>query len=291
MIDWRKVFGFFGGLLLLLPLLCLVVISRFNDLAPPSGPRLVPRLNREEHSRLQTFLQPCQSDAECELPLACFFIPQDGRWSCGDSICSIDADCSPGFTCQQQSSVSGTAVHQICVPVGVRAEGEECHSIPDSAEDACKPGLRCHGYCGRPCEPARLASCPAGFFCKDAPAGALCWPTCTGQTCPEGQECIDKGEAASICARVEGFNCLRTPCPEGQRCIVQTRPSDPHVAWTRCNISCDPQKQDCPGGMTCFIRSCFRPCDPQGPNTCGPPYTCRQLFKGAPWFCGFKHRK
>lgn len=289
MSQWRTVMGGIAGIILLLPLLWVISLAYPGYFHLESGDgkiRLVPRLHVEESVRLKTYQQPCQSDADCELPLSCF---GDG-WerSCRGSTCMTDADCSTDFTCKPWLSFSNTALFRTCIPVGIRRAGEECEPRPRHSQEACERGLRCEAYCGSPCQPEQPGSCPEGFFCKDSLAGAICWPSCKERGCPEGQQCIDRGDSASLCARIEGPNCLQTPCPEDQTCAVMTKPSRPHVAWTYCHIRCGPGKPDCPEGMICYFgRSCEQPCEPQGPNVCLPGQSCRVLFPDTPRICAF----
>jgi hypothetical protein len=290
--QWRTAVGLIAGIFLVLPLLWVLGLAHpiYFYLQDGGGTRvrLVPRLHAGEGVRLQTYQQPCQNDADCELPLSCFIDLRDGRRSCRDSRCVTDADCSPDFTCQSMLSLSRTAVLRTCIPVGVRKAGEECDAMPSHSEEACERGLRCERYCGSPCQPNQPESCADGFFCKDSLAGALCWPSCRERGCPEGQHCIDRGDSASLCARVEGPDCLQSPCPGEQRCAVMTKASRPQVAWTKCSIDCGAGKPDCPEGMLCFLgRFCVQPCESQEPNTCPPGQSCRVLFPDTPRICAF----
>jgi hypothetical protein len=290
--TWNRVAALLMGVLLTLPLVGLLVISSWRfllDAGPGEAPRLVPHLRGAVAMRVETFQHPCQEDKECKRPLSCFVDRRNGHRECRDSDCMADEDCSAGFTCQPLISASDTALFRICVPLGVRKEGEGCEVMPQSAHEGCEQGLRCDSYCGRACQPGQPGSCPEGFFCKEKFEGPICLPTCEERTCPEGQQCLEKQENVSICARVEGPNCLREPCPGGQRCSVYTRPSSPHVAWTSCRIRCSPERQDCPGGMTCFHGTCYKPCTSNEDETCGPEYECRQFYEGSPRLCAFRY--
>lgn len=287
--TWNKVAGLLVGVLLTLPLAGLLLTSSGGILLGTGkrgeSLRLVPHLRGAAAMRVETFQQPCREDKECKLPLSCFVDARDGRRECRDSSCMTDDDCSAGFTCQPLRSASDTALFRICVPLGVRKEGEQCNVMPESTDEGCEQGLRCDVYCGRSCQVEDPHSCPEGFFCKDKMKGALCWPTCKGLSCPEGQECVETWDGASTCARVVGSNCQRTPCAGEARCSIETRPSSPHVVWMDCLPSCTPGGQECPEGRACFVRECRRACDPQAPDSCGPDHECSQLFPQLPWVC------
>lgn len=166
---------------------------------------------------------------------------------------------------------------RVCSLVGSRQEGEMCHAWTRDPEYGCERGLLCHTRCGRPCEPGDPSTCPEGFFCEEARAGAACQPTCEGRTCPEGQRCIGVGGKRSLCAKVHGRDCQSEPCGPGQQCSVSAYPRPAREVWMQCTQTCGLEgKPPCPEGSVCEDNQCLTRCSPdsrcaEGFKCAGPP--------------------
>ncbi|ADO75949.1 uncharacterized protein STAUR_8194 [Stigmatella aurantiaca DW4/3-1] len=177
---------------------------------------------------------------------------------------------------------------RLCIPLGVRQEGEGCFKVSADQKGACAAGLLCGGrdhWCSRPCRLGTPAACPEGFFCADTPPQPLCLPTCEKRGCAPGEQCIQFGDGASICAHVYGTDCQQSPCPEGQRCTVRTDPPQPGKAWMRCVAECGQDHPPCADGMVCDDWQCVPRCDPQGSAVCAEGFRCRQPWPDAPFAC------
>ena len=179
-----------------------------------------PRLELEETWGLQTYSKKCWKGTDCESPLGCLsFSAYEREGLCSDSWCRTDLQCREGQTCQTLRTLDEGPLVRVCVDPGGRKEGEACVPAMGPEKSTCAQGLRCNdGWCGRPCEMDEPESCPEGFFCRDGLNGPSCLPTCEGRTCLEGQQCVPMEEGVSVCVKVLGENCRRTPCPEGQQC-------------------------------------------------------------------------
>jgi len=241
----------------------------------PQGVHLVPMLTLEERRRLPTYERRCESDADCDPQLRCFWDMRAQRRYCSDSKCMSDEQCPEDFSCRFMTTRNDKDVLRFCTLVGVRGEGERCALFALDRKYGCQRDLSCRGRCGRPCELDTPTSCPEGFFCKEDPAGATCMPTCEGRTCPEGQRCIPRGKRVSICARVFGSDCLQSPCPSGQDCIVGDQPEVVDALWAQCLQECSGPKDDsCPEGTVCLFYRCRKSCTKEDPSACPPGFAC-----------------
>lgn len=206
---WRTPLIVILGLLLPVPLVWLLHTAVAGESPSAPAPRTIPMLSLEERRSLLTYERACQEPGDCESPLTCFFNPRRGERYCTDSTCMTDAQCPEGFACRALALGREGPSLRLCALVGMRKEGEACHSLPQTPREGCEQGLVCPGWCGRPRRLDEPASCPEGFFCKEGPNGVSCLPTCTGPSCPEGQRCVRVGERTSVCCHV--FRC-RQPC-------------------------------------------------------------------------------
>ncbi len=288
--KWRTLLGVCAGVLLPLPLMllggALLRPEQPADIVQES--RISPKLDREHRMRLMTYRRPCGSSADCEPPLGCLFEVRSGHSYCSDSQCTADAQCPQGHVCQNIATADDGPLVRFCIPIGVRREGERCIEIPSDKESACARGLMCGGrdaWCARPCSLGDPANCPEGFFCARTVPQALCLPTCEERGCPTGQHCIRFKEGASICTRVYGPDCQRSPCPEGRECRVRMSPPDPGEVWMECVERCGEDFPPCGAGAICDGWQCRPACDPQGPEACGEGYRCRQRRPDRPFAC------
>jgi hypothetical protein len=288
--GWRKVVALCVGVLLPLPLV-LLLLGLLRPEVPadaPAGVRISPMLDNEQRMRLMTYGRNCGPGAECELPLGCLFEVRYLRAYCTDSQCLTDAQCSEGQVCQSLATWGGGPHVRVCVPIGVRQEGEGCVKVSADKENACAAGLLCggqDGWCARPCRPGDTSGCPEGFFCADTIPQPVCLPTCETQGCPPGQQCIPFKEGSSKCAHVYGPNCLQTPCPEGYRCVVERESTHPGKVWMACVARCGKGRPPCEAGWVCDGWDCVQPCDPQGPEVCGEGYSCHRQAEDMPYAC------
>jgi hypothetical protein len=278
--NWRPLVTALLGILLALPLMWLLSMSLLGpDLGQPHDPRLnvVPMLTDAERNNVLTYGRECDTDADCDPRLRCFFSMVKQESYCVDSRCMTDLQCQEGFTCQAYQALNRKDLLNACTLVGKRKEGEVCEMFTRKRPYACEQGLRCHSRCGRPCRVDEPTSCPEGFFCEDDPTGAACQPTCEGRTCSEGQQCIFVGGRVSICATVHGQNCQRTPCEQGQRCSANDYPQPANEVWMRCVQLCDlPDTLPCPEGTICAAFQCRPTCTPGVPDSCAPGYVCKR---------------
>lgn len=290
-VGWRGVVGILLGVLLPVPLVLVLLAVQQGTGKAREGVNVSPVLSREERLQRVTYLRRCQKSAECEPPLGCLKNPRLAEFFCTDSQCVTDAQCPEGKSCQVFITEGNGPRIRSCVTQGVRREGEECWSVPNSREQGCAPGLRCfEGFCGRPCSPAAPESCPEGFFCAGDVAGALCLPTCEARGCPEGQQCVrfptrKETHPVTACRVVYGPNCRQTPCPDGQKCVVNHLPDRPGEVWMACRHRCGEGQASCPDGLICLRPFCRQPCEPQVPGGCGPGEQCGQYAPDEPWVC------
>jgi hypothetical protein len=181
-----------------------------------------PVLALEETWRLQTYSQKCWKGADCEPPLGCLsFSAHEREGLCSDSWCMTDLQCREEGTCQTVRTLDEGPLVRACVDPGWRKEGEACVLAMGPEKNTCARGLRCNdGWCGRPCDLDDSGSCPEGFFCRDGLNGPSCMPTCEGRNCSEGQQCVPMEDGVSVCVKLLGEDCRRTPCPEGLQCAM-----------------------------------------------------------------------
>jgi hypothetical protein len=289
--KWRPLLFVSLGLLLPIPLLWLSYISM-----PGHGAHLplshqdkvlVPMLSPEERLRLHTYEQDCQTDADCEPRLRCFYNMRTERQYCTDSTCMTNEDCPKDFACRTLRADNGKELLRICSLEGLRKEGELCEELPAKLEDGCEKGLICYGFCGRSCRLDEPSSCPEGFVCKEGDNGPSCLPTCEGRSCPEGQRCITSllGGMGSVCMKVYGQDCELNPCPQGLECDLNTAAMTPGKIWMECLSACAGNEPRCPEGTVCSFYQCRKACDPQGPRVCAPGFACRRKHPNQPWAC------
>ncbi len=246
---------------------------------------IIPMLPLEERRSRLTYMQHCQTDADCESPLGCFILGPSRKFLCLDSTCMTDQQCDEGFSCVPVKLASGKALLRICSLMGERTEGEQCMVLPLVREDGCARGLLCQGRCGRPCRLDDPSTCPDGFFCSEGREGPpSCLPTCKGRPCPEDLKCLKRGKGASVCGRVLGDDCRKTPCPKGQLCRMLEPPRRPWELRTECRQLCG-KERPCPEGSFCLDYECRKSCDPQAAGSCGPGLTCGRHHPLDPWFC------
>ncbi len=291
-LNWRMAAGGCAGLLFPLPLMLLLwgVLRPEGREGDSMDARISPMLDNAQRMRLMTYRRECSSGAECEPPLSCLYESRYRQAYCTDSQCVTDAQCPEDQVCRPLATKEGGLLVRICVPLGVRQEGENCAPSPQDKRHACAPGLVCSGHddhwCGRPCRPgAPAAQCPEGFFCADTSPEPVCLPTCERRGCPDGQDCVRFNEGASVCAHVYGQNCLQSPCPNERKCRVLTRPPHPGKVWMECLERCGKGHSPCSAGKVCDVWQCLPDCDPRAPNMCGEGYRCRQRWPDAPFAC------
>jgi hypothetical protein len=282
------------GLLLPLPLV-LLLQSLWNTSLPPREVLLTatgrveisPVLSEEELRKLPTFKRLCSRQEDCEPPLGCLSF--DGsRGLCVASRCMTDLQCSGERTCRVLPSLGQGPAVRACVPAGQLPEGTPCLELTMDEKESCARGLVCNSFCGRPCSLEAATPCPEGFFCALGPSGPACAPTCDGRDCPAGQQCVRFPGGVSMCAMVVGDDCQRSPCPQDQQCTAFLRPGRAQWAKLECELPCDGADKRCPQGLLCHQERCRRPCDPKGPEVCGPGRACntRPSEEGDPWLCG-----
>lgn len=289
--NWRAVLPILAGVLLPLPLVLLLlgVLKPQLPEVESSGRRISPVLTSEERERLMTYRRDCGSGQPCEPPLGCVTEARAERHYCTDSQCSKEVPCPEGQICRELVTVGDGPLVRLCVPVGVRQEGESCIALPDTQQGACAPGLFCagvrKGWCARPCQKDNAAVCPEGFFCADTAPEPMCLPTCQARGCPVGQHCIRYRDGASVCAEVYGPLCQQMPCPRGGECQVTYRSERPGKAWLECVERCGEGYPVCTAGLVCDGWLCRAPCEPQEPSPCIEGYVCRQAKPHRPYTC------
>jgi hypothetical protein len=290
--TWRRLVRACLGVLLPLPL----VLLSWGLLKPealtetPGGKRISPMLAFEQRERLTTYRHECSSPAECEPPLTCLYESRYRQSYCTDSQCMTDTQCPEGHLCRPLATKEKGLQVRICVPLGVRQEGESCAPSPQDQDHACAAGLVCGGqdtyWCGRPCRlEAGPEACPAGFFCADTEPEPVCQPTCEGRACPEGQQCIRFEQGTSVCATAYGPQCQQSPCPEGRLCRVLTYPPQVGKAWLECIERCGEGPAPCSPGKVCDAWQCLPACDPRGPAVCAEGFRCQQPWPDSAWAC------
>src|SRR5687768_544498 len=128
----REVAGVIAALLLPLPIVLLVLGARYPGLwAPtPGDTRVSPVLAFEEKLRRQTYRRDCQRSSECEPPLGCLDDIRARTSYCTDSQCTQDSECPEDQQCRGVATLGGGPLVRLCIPVGVRKEGEQCWQVP-----------------------------------------------------------------------------------------------------------------------------------------------------------------
>lgn len=288
--SWRTFLGVCAGIFISLPLVVLwgTLLQPVSGSVEPAGARISPMLDVEQRARLITYGRTCESSAECEPPLGCFYESRYRHAYCTDSQCATDAQCSEGQVCRTLATDENGPLVRVCSPVGVRQEGESCFPVPSDPKSACVAGLLCAGkdyWCARPCHPGTPAECPEGFFCADTTPEPACLPTCEKQGCPAGEQCIRFREGSSLCAQVYGSNCQQSPCAAGEFCTPRTNPQAPGKVWLRCVPECGKERPSCPAGRVCDAYECLPACEPQNPATCDEGYRCKQPWPDLAFAC------
>jgi hypothetical protein len=288
--NWRILLGACAGLLLALPLMLLLGRFLQPEVATesPPGVRISPMLDHDQRMRLMTYRRLCRSSTECEPPLGCLHEYRYRRQYCTDSQCTMDAHCPEGQVCLKLATDKAGPLVRICIPMGVRQEGESCFKVPRDQKGACAPGLLCagmNGWCSRPCRLGAPAECPEGFFCADTTPQPACLPTCEGRSCPANEQCIQLEEGSSTCVYVYGTNCQQSPCPENRRCNVFLEPPQPRRAWLECIERCGKDLPPCGAGKFCDDYQCVVACDPEGPDICPEGFRCQQPWTDLPFGC------
>lgn len=292
--TWRVPLAVLFSILLVLPLAWLsftLLFGRGTTTSHAQGSTLVPMLSPEERHRLLTYERDCDTDADCEPPLRCFFSTRSMSRYCSDSRCVTDLQCKEGFACRTQTTTHSGDPLRVCSLVGSRQEGEECLEHASTTDYACAKDLLCQGRCGRPCQVDEPSSCPKGFFCHEGAEGPSCLPTCEGRTCPEGQQCVVlerprlQGRQVSRCATVYGQDCGQNPCLQGQHCLQHEFPRHPEAVWMECSPHCGENAPPCPEGTVCAMRQCLESCAPEDPSACAPGFVCHRKTVQEPWRC------
>jgi hypothetical protein len=290
--KWRRAAGGCAGVVLPLPLVLLLwwLLRPEVPAESPKGGRISPMLEHEQRTRLTTYRRECRSGAECEPPLGCLYESRYRQAYCTDSQCITDTQCPEDHVCRPLATKENGLLVRICVPIGVRQEGESCDPAPKDKDHACAVGLVCGGHnyhwCGRPCRPGVGAvECPEGFFCAPTEPEPVCQPTCEGRACPAGQHCVRFETGASVCASVYGPNCQESPCPGGQLCRVLTSPPHAGKAWMECIERCGRGFPPCGAGKICDAWQCVPACAPQAPAVCAEGFRCRQPWPDSPFGC------
>lgn len=246
-----------------------------------------PMLGIEERTRLLTYGRPCASSAECDPPLGCLYASRHRRSYCTDSQCITDAQCPEGQMCSPLAPEGPGPLVRLCIPVGMRQEGENCSPVPADQQSACAAGLLCagiDGWCARPCHLSAQEECPEGFFCADTTPQPACLPSCEGRDCAAGQQCLRFNEGSSQCAHVYGPHCQQSPCPEGQSCHVLPSPRHPRQAWLWCIERCG-KDSHCSAGKVCDGWKCIPACDPRTAPLCAEGFQCQQPWPESPFAC------
>lgn len=290
----REVAGVIAALLLPLPVVLLVLGAMYPRLWEPASreTRISPVLEFEEKMRRQTYRRDCQRSSECEPPLGCLEDLRARTAYCTDSQCTRDTECPEGQWCRGVATLGDGPMVRLCIPAGVRREGEQCWQVPPDKESACGPDLLCggSGWCARPCQKGQSSSCPEGFFCADVAPEPVCLPPCEEKGCPGGQQCVRHEDGASACAVVYGTWCQEdASCAE---CAVSAFPIHPGEVWMECVRPCGRDGlAPCPEGSVCGFGHCQRVCDSQAPGTCGRGFYCGRSRPGQPSVCGPEWKK
>ena len=277
--KWRTLLAIVAGLLLAVPLALAMGSVLYPVHAPPSRSdvRVSPVLSYGEYRELLTYGKACRGQADCESPLGCLQINPGDASYCLASECMTDVQCPDGFACRSFTTLNSGPMIRFCAPIGPQQEGHPCMQGLGVNTFACAQGLRCAGWCGRPCELDAPATCPEGFFCGKGPEGPSCLPTCEGRTCPEGQQCIRFEGGTSVCAAVRGQDCQQTPCAEGFECRRHFPRTGAQglVVGMECVQPCG-EGAACPEGLVCSHGECRRSCEPDTLGACGPDEACKQ---------------
>jgi hypothetical protein len=283
----REVAGVIAALLLPLPVVLLVLGAKYPGLwvPKPAETHLSPVLGFEEKMRRQTYRRDCQRSSECEPPLGCLDDIRARTAYCTDSQCTQDSECAEDEQCRAVATVGGGPLVRLCIPAGLRKEGEQCWQVPTDKESACEKALLCggDGWCARPCQKQDAASCPEGFFCADVAPEPVCLPTCQGRPCPEGLRCVRFNDGVSSCARVYGPPCQEdASCAE---CAISSFPRYPGEVWMQCVQRCGQGRPPCPEGSACKIQRCLPRCDRKAPDSCAEGFFCARPGPEYPSVC------
>ena len=151
----------------------------------------------------------CSIDADCPPGYICengFCIP--------DNLCTFDSDCPEGYVCENGVCVpnKNCSANECCAP-GYTCKDGECKPNENCSIDSdCPKGYICLN--GK-CVPAKRCSidsdCPSGYICDNG----ICVPekTCSiDSDCPEGYVCRN-----GVCV-LEKTCSIDSDCPEGYVC-------------------------------------------------------------------------
>lgn len=218
----------------------------------------------------------CRVNADCPRGEACAVDEMD-HLECRPDECERDQDCLPGRVCRRVPGLASEPGPRMCVQKGVRKEGERCTDIPTNAKEGCEANLYCqHLFCGRPCQLDRPESCPNGFVCRQGIDRPSCLPSCEGQSCPAGKQCIRfQGKSFSACFEVVGENCQVTPCPPGRECNYLISDDSDRIAMA-CDVPCK-GNATCPQGTLCHFGFCAQQCWPRDKKACKPNRACMEI--------------
>src|SRR5690606_32654732 len=186
-----------------------------------------------------------------------------------------------GVACQVQREPgcegSACGIERACVSSGVSSQGEPCVSASD-----CRAGLACvgegvSGVCRPYCCRGTERSCASGTFCDarsipDAPE--IFVPVCIPVDgcpltdpfpCPDGQDCMCKGDRACVVVRADGATACTVPGAgqSGDPCTARETAECAHGFVCSPSAGCmklcstvDPDPP-CPSGGTCQSPSEF----------------------------------
>jgi hypothetical protein len=93
-------------------------------------------------------------------------------------------------------------------------------------------------------------------------------------------------EGGSVCMKIHGQDCERTPCAEGLYCTRNAYPDASGEIWMECLRGCGGESDPpCPEGSVCFLFQCRKACDPEERSVCGEGFKCGRNHPSMPWAC------
>lgn len=229
----------------------------------------------------------CLTFADCPPGHTCFIDPATRRYACLASNCLSSEDCPSSWECRRFNLPQEDDVILRCIEPGSAQEGEPCSPVFFGfAHIVCAANLTCvSSTCVPVCDDD--TDCRDGWRCANTATGRACWPVspCKDSNCPPGHVCEPR-LTGGRCIPFTGTNCYEEDvCAEGEVCFGSYSARHNRVLF-KCWLRCSPLAEflgqsPCPDGYICGGGGrpghCFRECQRDDFNSCGPEEVCATI--------------
>ena len=212
-----------------------------------------------------------------------FCVPESGE-CLGLTECSRDAECNPGFFCNERQQCQPSCIDDTSCPEGLLCQGLRCAPPCSMNTDCGSEGAVCEadGYCRIP------GGCQSSRDCLEAETYCDLDSLQCVSGCQVDDDCLDANQEC-VADRCRPRGCSRNyQCSFGQVCDLES--SMCVMAEGRhCESGCDPMMSETScgtEGQRCLSLQdeemnplgdfCFEPCQPE-PNACPQGYSCETL--------------